>query len=508
VSRAAHGSRHYLQRMREDSGIPDPPVALASSSGTLAGPEATVALARVALPEERARSRTGVTLGPLAGRIAIGTLIGATFAIVAAASSGPSILVPRSNQMFPNWEAGPLHMVIPRLITDPQTLGLVFSCVLVVMLVAYAVALAAVPSLPLRTIVIAVVALHLILLLSPPMQLTDLFNYLGYARLGALHHLNPYTHTIRQELFDPVYGFSSWHNLRSPYGPLFIALTYPLALVSLPIAYWAVKLATVALALAFVALVGQIARQLGRDPRFPMVFVAFNPIFLIYAVEGFHNDFFMLVPMLGAISLVLARRDRAAGVVLMLAVAVKFTAILLLPFLLVAAHTRQRRVQLLIGVAAGAVPLIALELALFGFSLPNLSQQSTLLTGFSITNVFGLLLGVGGTPALLKIAAVGVVLVVAHQFYRNHDWIGGAGWSTLALIASLSWLMPWYVVWLLPLAALGTSVRLRRLAVALTVYLLLVFLPVVNTYTNNHNINLLKTPAGRASSSLQYKLGH
>ena len=494
--------------MREDSGSPDPPVALAPTSGTLTGGEAAVALPRVALPEERAARRSGVTLGPVAGRIALGVVVAATFAIVAAASSGPSILVPRSNELFPNWEAGPLHLFIPRLITDPQTVGLVFSLVLVAMLVAYAAALAAVPNLTLRAIVITVVAAHLILLLSPPMQLTDLFNYLGYARLGALHHLNPYTHTIRQELFDPVYGFSSWHNLRSPYGPLFIALTYPLALVSLPIAYWAVKVATVALALAVVALVWQIARQLGRDPRFPVAFVALNPVFLIYAVEGFHNDFFMLAPMLGAISLVLARRDRAAGAVLMLAVAVKFTAIILLPFLLVAAVTRRRRVSVLVGAAASAVPLIALDLALFGFSLPNLSQQSTLLTGFSIPNVFGLLLGVGGTPALLKIAAVGVVLVVAHQFYRNRDWIGATGWSTLALIVSLSWLMPWYVVWLLPVAALGTSVRLRQVTAALTVYLLLVFLPAVNTYTNDHNINLLKTPAGRASTSLQYKLGH
>jgi hypothetical protein len=347
MSRATGGSQHYLQRMREDSGSPDPPVALAPSAGTLAAGEATMALPPVALAEEQAGSRGGVTLGPLAGRIALGTLIGATFAIVAADSSGPSILSPRSNQMFPNWEAGPLHTVIPRLITDPQTLGLVFSCVMIVMLVAYGAALAAVHSLTLRTIVIAVVALHVILLLSPPMQLTDLFNYLGYARLGALHHLNPYTHTIRQEIFDPVYGFSSWHNLRSPYGPLFIALTYPLALISLPLAYWALKLATVVLALAFVALVGQIARQLGRDPRFPVAFVALNPIFLIYAVEGFHNDFFMLVPMLGAASLVLARRDRSAGAVLMLAVAVKFTAVILLPFLLVAVHTRQRRAQVL-----------------------------------------------------------------------------------------------------------------------------------------------------------------
>lgn len=495
--------------MREDPGTSDPAVALASGPGTLADADTSVALPRVALSEDQSRSHARVTLGPLAGQIAIGALIAGTFAIVATASAGPSILVPRSNTIFPNWEAGPLHMLVPRLITDPKTLATVFSGVLVVLVVAYAAAMAAVRTLTMRTIAITVVALHLILLLSPPMQLTDLFNYLGYARLGALHHLNPYTHVIRQELFDPVYAFSSWHNLRSPYGPLFIALTYPLALVSLPLAYWAVKLATVALSLAFIALIWQIARQLERDPRFPVVFVALNPIFLIYAVEGFHNDFFMLVPMLGAISLVLAHRGRAAGAVLMLAVAVKFTAILLLPFLLLAAHARARRKHVLAGAAACAVPLIALDLALFGFSLPNLSQQSTLLTDFSIPNVFGLVLGgSGGTPALLKVAAVGVVLVVAHQYYRNRDWVTGAGWSTLALIASLSWLMPWYVVWLLPLAALGTSVRLRRLAAALTVYLLLVFVPAANNFIHDHNINLLNTPAGRASSSLQYKLGH
>ena len=51
----------------------------------------------------------------------------------------------------------------------------------------------------------------------------------------------------------------------------------------------------------------------------------------------------MLVPSIGAIALLLARRDRTAGAVLMLAVAVKFTAILLLPFLLVAAATGRRR---------------------------------------------------------------------------------------------------------------------------------------------------------------------
>jgi hypothetical protein len=437
------------------------------------------------------------------------TLIVSTFAVVAYAAAGPSVLVPRSPQTFPNWEAGPLHGLFSRFIENPQTLGLVFSAVLVAMLVAYGIVLASVRTLSMRTIAVCVLVLYVILLLSPPLQLTDLFNYLGYARLGGLHHLNPYTHVIKQEFFDPVYGFTSWHNLKSPYGELFTALTYPLAFASLPVAYWTLKVVTVLLSLGFVALVWHCARQLGRDPRFAVVFVALNPIVLIYAIAGFHNDFFMLVPSMGAIAFLLARRDKSAGVAVMVAIAVKFTAVVLLPFLLIAARTRQRRIQIIVGAAIAAVPLIAMSLALYGLSIPNLSQQSSLLTDFSIPNLFGLAIGIGGgTPGLLRVAIVAVVLVVTHQVYRRRDWLSGAGWSTLALIASLAWLVPWYVIWLLPLAALGTSVRLRRAALVLTVFLVITFLPATAQYVSQHGINPLSSSVGQASMSRQYKLAH
>ena len=65
--------------------------------------------------------------------------------------------------------------------------------------------------------------------------------------------------------------------------------------------------------LAFLGLVWRCARQLGRDPRVVLVFVAFNPIYLIYAVGGFHNDFFMLVPSMAAIALVTATPRDAPG---------------------------------------------------------------------------------------------------------------------------------------------------------------------------------------------------
>jgi hypothetical protein len=81
-----------------------------------------------------------------------------------------------------------------------------------------------------------------------------------------------------------------------------------------------------------------------------------------------------------------------------------------------------------------------------------------------------------------------------------------AGWATVALIASLSWLMPWYVIWVLPLAALGSSVRLRRVAVALTVFLVLTFLPSSGKLWGLIHLNPLGGSAGQASQNLQAKL--
>src|SRR5262249_43008721 len=117
--------------MLQDPHQPERPVAM--TSGPIAGAGAGQSDGAVTLPRLRAPGlsaslpRPRFRVGRRTCRLAVAVLILGTFAVVAAAAGGPSILVPRSSQLFPNWEAGPLHDVIPRLIEDPQTLGLAFS---------------------------------------------------------------------------------------------------------------------------------------------------------------------------------------------------------------------------------------------------------------------------------------------------------------------------------------------------------------------------------------------
>jgi hypothetical protein len=481
-------------------------VGTGSAETTIVLPRLPLRGAHLRLPRVRLRVSR-----PAYGLVALGGMVVGCLVLVAFASAGPSALAPGSWYAFPRWVAGPLYGLLGDVTPSPMALNYGLSVLIVAMALAYGVALASVRLLPMRAIVIAVVALHVVLLLSPPLALTDVFNYLGYARLGALHHLNPYTHVIAAERHDPVYWLSSWHNLHSPYGPGFTLLTYPLGLLPLPVAYWVLKTATVLASLGFIALVARCARKLGHDPRFAVLFVAANPIFLIYELGGFHNDVFMLIPAMAAISLLLDGRDRWSGATVMFAVAIKFTMVLLLPFLLLAARPPRRRARFITGAALATVPLAAASVAAFGFTIPNLSDQTSLLTTFSIPNLVGLLLGLGGgAPMLLRVINVALVVVIAILVWLvargRRDWLSAAGFATLALLVSLAWVMPWYVVWLLPLAAIATNLPLRRAALVATAFLVLTFLPATGIALSRLHIDPMATAVGKASNMRAQRL--
>jgi hypothetical protein len=483
--------------------------------------DGAVALPRVPLLRPRITLRPRYGIRPVAGPIALGVLVAACIVVVVVASAVPTTLVPTSRILFPGWMAGPFHSALGDPLYDlvrrnglTRNFGYAFSALFVLMLLAYGTVLACARSISMRTITTAIAVMYGFILLGPPLEMSDIFNYLGYARLGALHGLNPYTHVIANEHYDPVSLFVSWHHWPSPYGPLFTLLTYPISGLSLSNSYWAMKLAMVLLSAGFVALVWQCARQLGHDPRFAVLFVGVNPIVLIYEVGGFHNDAVMLVPAMGAVSLLLARRYRWAGAAVALAIAVKFTAVLLLPFLLIAARPARRSLQVALGSLLAGIPLALASVAAFGFSLPNAADQSTIVTPLSVVNLLGVTLGLGGsTPHVEEAAKVGLVLiavglVVLAALRGRPDWLSGAGWASLALLCCLSWLMPWYIIWALPLAALSTSPRLRRATLAFTAFAAVSFLPVTWAALRDIKVNPMRTPADHAANVRLAKVMH
>ena len=89
-----------------------------------------------------------------------------------------------------------------------------------------------------------------------------------------------------------------------------------------------------------------------------------------------------------------------------------------------------------------------------------------------------------------------IVGVVVYQLLKRREWLSGAGWATVALLASLGWLMPWYIIWLLPLAAIATDARLRVVALGATLLVTLSFMPVVLPFLKHHGINPMSGNVG------------
>jgi hypothetical protein len=86
-----------------------------------------------------------------------------------------------------------------------------------------------------------------------------------------------------------------------------------------------------------------------------------------------------------------------------------------------------------------------------------------------ILNAFGLQRFDGLVGGLLRIGyAIAVVWLMWRVWIGELDWITAAGWATVGLLVSAGLLMPWYIAWLIPLAALSSDRRLWFTAIALT----------------------------------------
>ncbi len=477
----------------------------------------------------RARALADVDAATRVGLIALIAIVALSLLIVVMAADRPSILSPTTHvDFYPRWMAGPLGGLWPGMTTNSSALKYLFSGAVVVMYIAYLAALRRAASLPLRWLIAAILAVHAIFILAPPLALTDVFNYINYGRMEIVHHLNPYTSIpISEPHSDPSYILSNWHQLLSPYGPLFTLLTFAVVPLGVAGSFWALKVILALASLGTILLVWRCAQLLGRDGRTAIVLVGLNPIVLVWGLGGDHNDFLMVFfIMLGFYLLLLAHsRESApgtaaaagglrrwllplsgleigAGAAFVVATAIKASGGVLLPIVLVVLLRRPRTlVQVVLGMALASVLVAALSLMAFGLHIPDLSTQSRLVTNESIPNLLGLALGAGGESSTIHTVMSGLLaislLACCWLAWRRRDAITAAGWASVALLLTLSWVLPWYVLWVLPLAALSRSRALRTATVLVGVYLIIAWAPASGLLWNAIGFHPEKTTLGR-----------
>jgi alpha-1,6-mannosyltransferase len=418
------------------------------------------------------------------GTLGLLGLFASVLLVAAGAASGPSQYVPARSGGWPSWLAGPFAGLGVGLSADR------FQVLTLIMAASYLAVLLAVRTLPGRMLWVTIIAAHLALLLGPPLISQDVFGYLDFARLGALHGMDPYTHVAAQVPTDPAYLFVGWPFQNSPYGPLFTLGSYAIAPLGLAGGLWALKTLAVATSLAAIALLSRASAKEGRSRRFTAAFVGLNPVLLELAVGGDHNDTLLLLALAAALLLTAGAspRFRAGAAALVAGIAIKVTAGLALPFLLLAPPIARERLRV-VGAVALSLALIAV-IGLIGFGshafgfAGAVSEQQQLVATHSLPAETARLVGLHGTPSWWRHCFIaGFVVVFLYALWRTlrgADWRVAAGWTTLALLLSTAWLLPWYAIWPLPLAAVSGDRRLRAATLIFCAYALLIHLPLAN----------------------------
>jgi alpha-1,6-mannosyltransferase len=409
------------------------------------------------------------------------------YALMAALPAAPgSNIVLATSGGSPGWLLGPLRFAGIDAADGPLA-GPLFYAALWLALILYVVVLRGAPGIGVRLGLGAVVALHVLFLLAPPLLSHDVFSYIAYARLGVANHLNPYTHAPLDIPSDPGFAHAGSTDASSAYGPVFTLLTYPLSPLGIPAAFWILKVVAALSSLGVVALVWRIAQRLGRDPLVPALAVGLNPLVLVHVVGGAHNEALTVLVTMAGVLLWVARRATTGVVVATLAAGIKASAGLVVPFLVVGDIRRRIWAALAALVALPLLGVVAFGThALDALSLISDNQGRT--SRFSFPYKAAQLLGAllpgnrldyrDAVRVAFAVAFAAVFLWLLWRTWRKViDTLDAIGWATFAILIASAWLVPWYILWLLPFAAISRDRRLQLATLALCAWMLAIAVP-------------------------------
>lgn len=348
------------------------------------------------------------------------------------------------------------------------------------------------------------------LLASVPVFSRDTYSYLAQGALlrdgldpyivGPVENPNP--------LLDDVSPI--WSSTTAPYGPAFILVakfitmlvgdhvvagTTLLRLCMLPglaLLIWAAPRA---------------ARHVGGTGPAALWICVLNPLVIIHLMGGVHNEMLMVGVMTAGITLTLQRRHVAGAAVAALAVAIKATAAIALPFLLWVWMRNLRDGRgyrpahaFAMAAATSLLILVAVFLALSWLAGVSLGWLTALLAGnVKIINwltvptatanalhaTVGTFLPVNFYAVLhvTRILGIGVIAVSLPLLWwrfrhDDRDALTGIAWAMLIVVLFVPAALPWYYTWPLAAAAVVAQSRVAMAAIAaLSTWVMVIFRP-------------------------------
>jgi hypothetical protein len=370
---------------------------------------------------------------------------------------------------------------------------------------------------------------------------TDLYGYIARSYLIATLHQNP---TISLATFLPGGYLVPHARPPAPYGPLWLLLCWLvgwLAGENLLLAMLLMKSIVALAAIGGVLLVAYLTDKLMPGQRIQsLILFAWSPLLILEAAGNGHNDMVMMVSVLGSLAMLVLKKPLWSFPLLALGVLVKYSMgilvplwavyvfftfcwrpgtseMLMLPWPPTRAQLRSirerinwRQVGLIFG-GGGALSVLIAAICYAHFwvgfkTFTGLGQQlgATYFNGSIAGTLYAALqfTSSGSVQASSSLgSAIRLSLYLIYGLYVawqvRHLWLRGSQ-ATVAMLAQLSgkiifatlvlvtfWYQPWYIVWLLPFAAIAPDGILRRHAATLAFGGLLTYVVQYFTFVND-----------------------
>lgn len=324
---------------------------------------------------------------------------------------------------------------------------------------------------------ITIIALVFVLVL--PFTCSDIFYYLGIGRLDSTYHQNPYYTTIKEFVeqgdnskylqTDTVLaqGYSNdWADSTVVYGPvwtLVCKIIAGLSFGSIDIGLLVFKLVNLLVHLGNCYLIYKISNK-----KIFVLLYGLNPFILIEGIACVHNDMFVALFILTALYFLTRKKNLVISVVfLAMATAIKYFAIILLPFVIIYYFKEEKPVKRLGRcVQYGCLFLIVLFIPYLFYIQDGQVLSGLLIQQEKIAKSFYIIIIEYFREPTLPVATVNHVLLGTFtiiyfftciillnqkemQFKKE---MKKANYFIMAfLFLLITNFQPWYIIWLFPL---------------------------------------------------------
>ena len=363
----------------------------------------------------------------------------------------------------------------------PPDKGTIVLLSFIFLLFSYLLLIFSQPKLQLKMIFFLIVPLLLLFYLTPPFASLDAASYMIIAKNFIDYGLNPYLNNIGNIVnpWGQQLGHIWWLNYPSPYGPIFLLITIPavifknMSLIGAIYIYKFIVLICYFLNIYFLYLLSAKNNRMTN-----IIYYGLNPGILFNLIIEGHNEIFISLGILISCYLWQQNKIYKSFAAFLITFFIKFNSLIFFPIYWFN-HKKFKLKLTLIYLSLSAISFFV-YLALFNLNIDIFLRNISFINKNCIYSCSPFILI---TKNLFKenrfiimfFSFISIYLLIIYRdlYYENNIY-KFIFWSFIGFaLTAITWLTPWYLLLIVPVALLTNEKKYQMLVYLITVYSLL-----------------------------------